>query len=270
MPYSNRAGRHLRVLPLPADEYDFAHTSKLITRDVKNIYRTKKTHLVERLKKINKILRTSEPSSTTIAAVSTQGSATLISSPKATVQSRIASLAKSAVSGKAQHAHKVSISTTIETMQPDVFTEPTSRATTAPTIETTKPHYTLYHRLHESLKQWRQDQPFGLTQHESRWMNRGLVLILYIILELCPSNPLYVEMKPHQIELFWAALVVALSDRSSTAKIVEAILLGVLPGLNVDEFLVRIGDPARRFKEGEDDLLRQKLRRLLYPAYGQV
>ena len=65
----------------------------------------------------------------------------------------------------------------------------------------------------------------------------------------------------------WYALMVALTDRSKTASIVEGLLHLVSPEMDVPKFLVRIGDPAQRLREGEDDMLREKLREILFPEY---
>lgn len=68
----------------------------------------------------------------------------------------------------------------------------------------------------------------------------------------------------------WAALVVALTDRSATAKITETLMQHILPDVDAHEFLIRIGDPSKRLQEGEDDMLREKLRPLLFPDYDQL
>ncbi|KAF2864849.1 hypothetical protein BDV95DRAFT_613208 [Massariosphaeria phaeospora] len=65
----------------------------------------------------------------------------------------------------------------------------------------------------------------------------------------------------------WHALVVALTDRSKTVSIVEGLLGLVCPDVDAHELLIRIGDPTRRLGPGEDDMLRHKFRKVLYPEY---
>lgn len=68
----------------------------------------------------------------------------------------------------------------------------------------------------------------------------------------------------------WAALLVALYDRDLTANIIADVMYGIMPELDTEEFLIRIGDPAQRLREGEEDMLREKLRPFLFPEYEQL
>ncbi|ORY14190.1 hypothetical protein BCR34DRAFT_560884 [Clohesyomyces aquaticus] len=66
----------------------------------------------------------------------------------------------------------------------------------------------------------------------------------------------------------WAALVLALTDRTQTAKVLEAILHLAFPEMDVYQFLYRIGDPSQRITDDESDMLREKLRPVLFPTYN--
>jgi hypothetical protein len=52
-----------------------------------------------------------------------------------------------------------------------------------------------------------------------------------------------------------------------TAEIVKSLLHEIMPKLDVDAFLLRIGDPAIRLKDEEGKMLCEKLQPLLYPDF---
>ncbi|KAF2273430.1 uncharacterized protein EI97DRAFT_361447, partial [Westerdykella ornata] len=77
------------------------------------------------------------------------------------------------------------------------------------------------------------------------------------------------ETAPSPADL-WAAILVAVTYRQFIAEVVEALMHEIDPGMDVKGFLIRIGDPAQRFREGEDDGIREKMRRLLDPEYDRL
>ena len=68
----------------------------------------------------------------------------------------------------------------------------------------------------------------------------------------------------------WAAILVALQDKSVTSDIFEAILAMILPETDIQELCTRIGHPKLGFKSGEDAMIRQKLRNVLNPEPEQI
>lgn len=68
----------------------------------------------------------------------------------------------------------------------------------------------------------------------------------------------------------WATILVAVTYRSVTEEIVEALMHEIFPDMDVKSFLVRRGDPAQRFTDAENDIIRAKMRSLLDPDYEEL
>lgn len=77
------------------------------------------------------------------------------------------------------------------------------------------------------------------------------------------------KIPPSSQEL-WIALLVAVTFREDTLMFAEALLKTILPNEDAHGFLIRIGDPSRRLREGETTMLFEKLQPLLYPGYEQL
>jgi hypothetical protein len=63
---------------------------------------------------------------------------------------------------------------------------------------------------------------------------------------------------------------VALTFRETSANIAGSLFHHIRPEEDPNEFFIRIGDPAQRLREGEDDELREQLWPLLFPDYLEV
>jgi hypothetical protein len=63
----------------------------------------------------------------------------------------------------------------------------------------------------------------------------------------------------------WYAIMVACSERSMTQKVVGPLLRLVEPAMDVDKFLIRIGDPGQMVPIDEQNVLRKKLLPFLFP-----
>jgi hypothetical protein len=74
---------------------------------------------------------------------------------------------------------------------------------------------------------------------------------------------------PSPLEI-WAALLVAVTFRDASANIAVGLLRAILPEEDANKLLLRIGDPAQRLRNGEDDELREKLQPILFPEYGKL
>jgi hypothetical protein len=68
----------------------------------------------------------------------------------------------------------------------------------------------------------------------------------------------------------WTAITAGLTNRSTTIHAIEALMHELWPYLDVDAYIVRIGDPAKGFGDEEDTKLRERMRPLLYPEYEQL
>ncbi|KAF2786234.1 hypothetical protein K505DRAFT_318765 [Melanomma pulvis-pyrius CBS 109.77] len=68
----------------------------------------------------------------------------------------------------------------------------------------------------------------------------------------------------------WYALQVACTERSKTQSIVEGLLGLVEPEMDARKFLIRMGDPAQMVPMEEKEILRHKLRTVLFPEYDTL
>jgi hypothetical protein len=68
----------------------------------------------------------------------------------------------------------------------------------------------------------------------------------------------------------WYAIMVACSERSMTQKVVEPLLRLVEPAMDVDKFLIRIGDPGQMVPIDEQNVLRKKLLPFLFPELDNL
>jgi hypothetical protein len=68
----------------------------------------------------------------------------------------------------------------------------------------------------------------------------------------------------------WYAIMVACSERSVTQKVVEPLLRLVEPAMDVDKFLIRIGDPGQMVPIDQQNVLRKKLLPFLFPELDDL
>lgn len=202
--------RPLGRLPPPAR--NFSWTSTLIARDVKNFYDKKKTSISNKMSKVFGSFN----STTNVQERST----TLPSSPLESVEPPSKSNVKSTghitpknatlKNKKSLHMQKPSQNTTVEIATQQVFTASSDASTTSATDVALHgsvlppiylPHIfsisTFYDLMQDKLEHFYKNRPFGLPFDE-RWKDRGVVIFLYIALELCSSNPVWDKVKTSQ------------------------------------------------------------------------
>ncbi len=78
------------------------------------------------------------------------------------------------------------------------------------------------------------------------------------------------ETAPLSPTQLWYALQVACTERSKTQSIVEGLLGLVEPEMDARRFLIRMGDPAQMVPMEEKEILRHKLRTVLFPEYDTL
>lgn len=78
------------------------------------------------------------------------------------------------------------------------------------------------------------------------------------------------EAAPLSPTQLWYAFQVACTEPSKTQSIVEGLLGLVEPEMDARKFLVRMGDPAQMVPMEEKEILRHKLRTVLFPEYDTL
>jgi hypothetical protein len=210
--------RPKRVLPAPVNRGNFDWTAKLVMRDLKNMRDKPKTQHLGKRAKLSAMFKNAfksakhaaDAASSDIALSPTAKPITSTSKSDIDADKRNSNRATALKAKKkeSQHIQKVSI-TTIETGQATVFTTRPHTGDThitephehyeAPPIPTAKvpsvfEDRNIYHLLSAQLDEWYKTRPFA-PSHEQRWKTRGMCLFLYLVIQMCPFNPFYNQIR---------------------------------------------------------------------------